>query len=74
MKETLLTINEVLKIAGISRNTLYRDIASGKIKVIKFGKNTRFKKSDVDAYAKNKKDSKRVQVWKEKKNTTQHKI
>lgn len=63
----LLTVNEVLKIAGISRHTLHRDTKSGKIKVIRFGKALRYREEDVNKYAEKKKHSKSVNYYKQKK-------
>lgn len=48
----LLTVKEALEIAKVSRYTLYKDIKSGKIKSINFGRNVRFREEDVLAYAK----------------------
>lgn len=56
----LLTVNEVLKITGVSRYTLYRDSRSGKIQPIYFGKNVRYREEDVKRYAEEKKQSVRV--------------
>lgn len=67
LKGNLLTVNEVLKIAGISRYTLYRDSKSGLIKPIKFGKNIRYKEEDAKRYAEEKKQSAKVIVYQQKK-------
>lgn len=55
----LLTIKEVLEIAGVSRFTLYKDIKSGKVPAVHFGKNVRIKESDALAYAEAKGNGKR---------------
>lgn len=70
----LLTVKEVLEMSGVSRYTLYRDINSKKIPVIYFGRNVRFKIQDAENYAKEKKGSRWVNLWKEKKSSTQQKI
>ena len=62
----LLTIKETLDMAKVSRHTLYRDIKSGKVPAIYFGRNVRIKKSDAEAYAKEKGRSKSVSYYKEK--------
>lgn len=71
INEELLTVAEVLEMAGVSRNTLHRDTASGKIEALKFGKSVRYRKSVAEAYAKQKRESKWVNLWKEKKCTQQ---
>lgn len=48
--EPLLTVNEVLEKADISRWTLHKDTEAGRIKAIHFGKNVRYRKSDVEEY------------------------
>ena len=67
LKGNLLTVNEVLEIAGVSRYTLYRDTRSGKIKSLKFGKNVRYREEDVERYAEEKKQSYLVNYYKQKK-------
>lgn len=67
LKGNLLTINEVLKMAGISRYTLYRDSRNGLIKPIYFGKNVRYKEEDAKQYAEEKKQSIRVIQYQQKK-------
>lgn len=69
----LVTIKDVMEMSGVSRNTLYRDIKSKKIQAIYFGRIVRFKKEDAEKYAEQKKDSKWVKLWKEKKASTQPK-
>lgn len=70
----LLSVKEVLDITQTSRNQLYRDLKTGKITAIHFGRNVRFLPEDVEKYEEYKKKSKKVQVWKEKKkNITQQK-
>lgn len=64
--EKLLTVKEVLKMSGVSRNTLSRDIKSGKIKAIHFGRNVRFKEDDAHAYTEEKKNSHWAHLHKEK--------
>ena len=72
LKGNLLTVNEVLEIAGISRYTLYRDSRSGKIKPIKFGKSVRYREEDVERYAEEKKQSYLVNYYKQKKEKEQN--
>jgi len=67
LKGNLLTVNEVLEIAGISRYTLYRDSRSGLIQPLYFGKNVRYREEDVMRYAEEKKKSYRVIYYKQKK-------
>lgn len=67
MKSKLLTVEETLKIAGISRYTLYRDSKNGKIEAINFGVNVRFREDDVMRYAEEKKNSVFVNYYKNKK-------
>lgn len=66
LKGNLLTVNEVLEIAGISRYTLYRDSKNGHIQPIYFGKNVRYREEDVKEYAEKKKQSARVNFYKQK--------
>ena len=66
LSEKLMTIKEVLEIAQVSRFTLYRDIQSGKVPSIQFGRNVRIKESDALAYAEAKGQSKRVAYYKNK--------
>lgn len=73
MEENMLTVTDVLEISGVSKNTLYRDIKAGRIQTFKFRKNTRFRESDVLKYAEEKKNSEKVKLWAEKKNSTQPK-
>ena len=47
-EEVLLTSSEVCAIARIHRNTLYRWIADGTLPAYRFGKEYRFKRSDLD--------------------------
>lgn len=65
-----LTVKEVMEMAEISRHQLYRDTKSGKIQSVNFGKNVRYKRADAEEYAEMKKQSKKVQLWKEKKDIT----
>lgn len=67
LKGNLLTVNEVLEMAGVSRYTLYRDSRSGKIQPIYFGKSVRYQEEDVKRYAEEKKQSIRVNYYKQKK-------
>ena len=64
--EKLLTIKETIEMAQISRFSLYRDIKSGKLPALYFGKNVRIKESDAIAYAEEKSKSKRVAYYKNK--------
>lgn len=66
----LLTIKEVIGMAQVSRYTLFRDINSKKIPAIYFGRNVRIKKEDAEKYAEDKKNSKWVNTWKDKKSGT----
>ena len=66
--EKLMTIKEVLEQAGVSRYTLYRDSKNGKIKAIYFGKNVRYRESDVKDYVAEKRNSKSVNYYKRKEN------
>ena len=51
--------------SGVSRNTLYRDVLSGKIQCIKVNqKVNRFFKDEAIAYAKEKKERGRSEEWK----------
>ena len=67
----LLTVKEVIEMAQVSRNTLYRDIKSKKIRAIYFGRNVRFRRDDAEQYAESKRSSKWVNTWEKKKNSTQ---
>ena len=62
----LLTVKEVLELSGVSRNTLSRDIKSGKIATVHFGRNVRFKEDEAQAYAEEKKKSNWAHLHKEK--------
>lgn len=62
----LLTIKEVLSISKVSRFTLYRDIKSGKLPAVHFGRNVRIKESDANEYAKEKGSSKRVAYYRDR--------
>ena len=64
LKGELITIKELLEMAGVSRNTLSRDIKSKKIRAIYFGRNVRFQKEDAEVYAESKKNSKWVNLYK----------
>jgi len=44
----LLTINEVIKIAKVSRVTIYNWMTSGKLRAYKLGKGVRIKKTDLE--------------------------
>lgn len=55
-----LSINEVLKLSGISRATLNRDIKNGKLKTVNFLRSVRILESDALKYAAEKKGSPRV--------------
>ena len=46
-KETMLSIKDVAKTLSISENTVRRWIAEGKIKGLKFGRQWRFRPSDM---------------------------
>lgn len=48
--EELLTTEQVLDILKISRRTLYRYVEKGALRAYKFGRDLRFKKSDVKAF------------------------
>ena len=63
----LWSVNEVLKVTGVSRYTLHRDTKNGKINVIRFGKALRYREEDVIKYAEDKKNSKLVNLYKQKK-------
>lgn len=66
--EKLITQEELLEMANVSRNTLYRDIKSGKIKCVKLSrKANRFYESDAIEYAKEKKNRGRSEKWKKEK-------
>jgi predicted site-specific integrase-resolvase len=68
LKGKLLTVNEVLKITGISRYTLYRDSRNGKIKPIYLSSRiVRYREEDVKKYADEKKQSYLVNYYKQKK-------
>lgn len=64
----LLTINEVLDLAQVSRFTLYRDSRNGKIEPIYFGKNVRYREQDAVKYAEEKNSSKLVNYYRNKEN------
>ena len=66
LDEKLLTIKEVMELSQVSRYTLYRDIKSGKIPAVFFGRNVRIKESDAHAYASEKENSARVAYYKNK--------
>ena len=61
-RERLLTIKEVMEMAGISRTTLKRDIDNGKLEAIYINRNVRFRKADVEEYVEQKKQSKWVML------------
>jgi excisionase family DNA binding protein len=67
--DRLLTINEVLALAGISRYTLYRDIKAGKLPALYVGRNVRIWERDAKTYAAEKGNSKSVSHYKEKVNS-----
>ncbi len=46
----MLTTRQVLEILNISRATLYRYMEQGKIRVYKYGRDLRFKESDIKAF------------------------
>ena len=46
----LLTIPEVLKLLRISRMTLYRQMAVGKLPHVKLGRRVLFRKADVEKF------------------------
>ncbi|MEW6188843.1 MAG: helix-turn-helix domain-containing protein [Actinomycetota bacterium] len=48
--ERMLSTDEVLKILGVSRKTLYRYVKSGSLKCYKFGRDLKFKESDIKAF------------------------
>lgn len=64
--DKLLTIKEVLEMSKVSRYTLYRDIKSGYVATINFGRNVRIKESDAIRYAKVKGQSKLVAHYRNK--------
>lgn len=64
--DNFITIKEVLEMAKVSRYTLYRDIKSGKIPSVNFGRNVRIKESDAVKYAGLKEQSKNVSYYKNK--------
>lgn len=68
LETKMLSIKEVMEIAGVSRYTIYRDIKSGKIPAVHFGVNVRIKESDALNYAKEKSKSSWVAYYKKKRN------
>lgn len=64
--DKLLTIKEVMALAGVSRFTLYRSLKSGKVPSIQFGRNVRIKESDARAYAEKMGASKKVAYYRNK--------
>ena len=72
--ERYYTVKEVTEMAGISRTTLNVDIERGLIKPFHFGRNVRFKSSEVDEYIKQKQQSKWVSLHCGKKNITAQEI
>ncbi len=64
--DKLLTIKEVMELAGVSRYTLYRGIRSGKVPSIQFGRNVRIRESDALAYAEAMGASKKVAYYRSK--------
>ena len=66
VNEPMLTISEVMEMAGISRWTLAKDTDAGKITAYKLGGSVRYKQSDAMRYAEEKKKSPRVPKWNRK--------
>ena len=65
--EEMVTQKELLEMSGVTRQTLHRDIQTGKITCIKInGKENRFIKEDAIEYAKDKKERGRSEEWKKK--------
>ena len=61
----LITQEELLEMAGISRALLYRDIQNGKIRCIKLSRNiNRFYEEDAKKYAEEKKKRGLGKGWK----------
>ena len=50
MEETMFTIQEVAEILHVSDSTIRRWIAEGKIKALKFGRQWRFKASEISQW------------------------
>ena len=46
----LLTVKEVMDILKLSQRTIYRYIESGELKAIKFGKEWRIRKTDLENF------------------------
>lgn len=46
----LLTIAEVSKLTKRHRSTLHRDIAAGRLRVVKLGRSTRVPRSELERY------------------------
>ena len=70
MLEKLVTTKDVLDMSGVSRYTLYRDIMNGKIKCIRLSSRVnRFRLSDAQTYAEQKKNGGRSEKWKKEKMT-----
>ena len=49
-REKMLSVKEVTETLNISRNTVIRWIAEGRIKALKFGRQWRFRPSDISQW------------------------
>ena len=48
--QALMTTEQVLEILKVSRRTLYRYVEKGSLRTYKFGRDLRFKESDIKAF------------------------
>lgn len=46
----LLTVNDFLRIFSISRTSFYREVNSGRLKIVKFGTATRISRAEAEAW------------------------
>lgn len=61
--DKFLTIKEVQEMAGVSRYTVHRALASGRLPSLHFGRNVRIRDSDARAYAEEMGNSKKVAYY-----------
>lgn len=50
MEHKILSINDLTKITGISRTTVYREVRKGILPCVRIGRRVLFLQKDVDAY------------------------
>ena len=64
--DKLLTINEVIELAGVSRFTVHKALKSGRLPCVRFGRNVRIRASDAGKYAEAMGQSKKVAYYRNK--------